>query len=116
AVDLLRSSGYWDRVVGASYERGADPCTLLIAVTKVDEVAEEEWSNLPDEKRSVTPKHAVFAQQVEAMRSQLRSQTAHQLQQLKATEGISESGALAQARQAAIDTILEHLQVFPLCA
>ena len=45
-VELLRTSGYWDRLVGAADDPESDPCSLIIAVTKVDDVASEEWRKL----------------------------------------------------------------------
>jgi hypothetical protein len=38
-VDLLRSSGYWDRMVGAADDPASDQCSLMLGVTKVDDVA-----------------------------------------------------------------------------
>jgi GTP-binding protein EngB required for normal cell division len=50
-VELLRSTGYWDRMVGAVDDPEADRCSILIAVTKVDDVAAEEWRNAADNRQ-----------------------------------------------------------------
>ena len=47
-VELLRMSGYWDRLVGAADDPESDPCSLIIAVTRVDDVASEKWRNAAD--------------------------------------------------------------------
>jgi len=44
-MDLLRTSGYWERLVGATDDPERDTCPMLIAVTWVDDVAQTEWQN-----------------------------------------------------------------------
>ena len=50
-IELLRSSGYWDRIIGAIDDPASDQCSLFIAVTKVDDVASQDWRDW-----SATPK------------------------------------------------------------
>jgi hypothetical protein len=110
AHSLLRSSGYWDRLVGAAYEPEADPCTLLIAVTKVDEVVLEEFGRLPREKR---PRKADLLREIVGqMKRQISAQTASQLASLEA----SSSADLNDARDRARQELLRNLQVFPVVA
>ncbi|CAN5330844.1 hypothetical protein BH09GEM1_BH09GEM1_42440 [soil metagenome] len=112
-VDALRSSGYWDRLVGSAYDPEADPCSLLIAVTKVDEVAEEEFSRLRHLPREERPKKAdLFADLVGRMKLGIREQTADQIKSLL---GSSNAG-LEEAREGARDYILKQLQVHPVSA
>jgi len=109
-IDILRTSGYWDRLVGSADDPAADPCHLLIAVTRVDDVASSEWANLPREGRP--KKKDIFAGRVASFRPRIRDQIKEQLGRLTA----SENEVVQAARQAAVANLLEHLQVHPLSA
>ncbi len=109
-IDLLRTSGYWDRLVGAADDPAADPCHLLIAVTRVDDVATSEWANLPKDGRP--KKKDVFADRVESFRPRIRDQIKEQLGRLTT----SQNETVQTARQAAVANLLEYLQVHPVSA
>ena len=112
-LDSVRSSGYWNRLVGAAYDPEADPCALVVAVTKVDEVAEAEFEKYLDLPREERPRKAdLYAQKVQEMVQGIRSQTATQLASLQD----SSNSDLAEARAAARDQLLGHLQVHPISA
>jgi GTP-binding protein EngB required for normal cell division/gas vesicle protein len=114
-VDLLRTSGYWDRLVGAADDPASDPCSMLIAVTKVDDVMQEEWANqvaglidgMPKPK-----KREVFAKLVEEFKPRMHSQIAQQL----AGIGDSTNESVNTARNQARSTILETLEIHPVSA
>ena len=110
-VELLRSSGYWDRLVGAADDPNSDPCKLVIAVTKVDDVASEEYRNtqdvLPRPKR-----REIYARLVLEFKSRMKSQITEQLTNL----GGSANEALEQARSRARQTILNDLEIHPVSA
>lgn len=110
SVELLRSSGYWDRLVGAAYEPEADPCALLIAVTRVDDVVSEEFSaQLTEQRRSKSQLLNEIAGQME---TSIQRQIAQQL------AGIDDSSNedLNRARRTAKETLLRDLQVFAVAA
>ncbi len=112
-IELLKSSGYWDRLVGAADDPESDPCSILIAVTKVDDVAEEEWRNLPANENAPKPKkREVFANLVEAFKPRMRSQISDQLGKI----GESSNESVQVAREQARKTILETLQIHPVSA
>lgn len=112
-LESIRSSGYWDRLVGASYDPDADPCALIVAVTKVDEVAEAEYEKYQDVAREVRPKKSeLYAKKVEEMVEGIRNQTSNQLAALQDTNNAD----LAEARNAARDQLLKLLQVHPVSA
>jgi GTP-binding protein EngB required for normal cell division len=112
-VDLLRSSGYWDRLVGAADDPESDPCSMLIAVTKVDDVAAEEWRNLPDSDDGPKPrKRDVFARLVEEFKPRMRSQITDQLGKI----GDSDNESVQAAREQARKSILESLEIHPISA
>lgn len=114
-IELLRTSGYWDRLVGAADDPASDPCTMLIAVTKVDDVMQEEWANqvatLMD-GASKPKKRDVFAKLVEEFKPRMLSQISQQL----AAIGESSNESVNMARKQASATILESLQIHPVSA
>lgn len=112
-VDLLRTSGYWDRLVGAADDPNSDPCKLIIAVTKVDDVASEEWRNTEDLPGKPRPKkRVVYAALVEEFKLRMKSQISDQL----GTIGTTGNAAVTQARATAREQILSTLEVHPISA
>lgn len=112
-VDLLRGSGYWDRLVGAADDPESDPCSMLIAVTRVDEVAEEEWRNqLNRDGGSEPKKREVFARLVEEFKPRMRSQITEQLGRM----GVSDNESVQTARAQARKSLLSSLEIHPISA
>jgi GTP-binding protein EngB required for normal cell division len=112
-VELLRSSGYWDRLVGAADDPESDPCSMLITVTKVDDVASEEWRNLPDNNDAPKPKkREIFARLIEEFKPRMRSQITDQLGKI----GPSDNEAVQTAREQARKSILDSLEIHPVSA
>ncbi len=112
-VDLLRSSGYWDRLVGAADDPQSDPCSMLIAVTKVDDVAAEEWRNMSARDDGTKPKkREIFARLTEEFKPRMRSQIADQLGQI----GDSDNESVQTAREQARAAILTSLEIHPVSA
>ena len=114
-VDLLRSSGYWDRLVGAADDPSSDPCSMLIAVTKVDDVANTERSNRVNDLLPGQPKPSkrdVYLELVEQFKPRMRSQIKDQLLKI----GASDNEAVQTARDGARESILQGLEIFPVSA
>lgn len=114
-VDLLRTSGYWERLVGASDDPSSDTCTMLIAVTRVDDVTQTEWEKRVASLQAgqVKPKkREVFAQLVEEFKPRMRSQISEQLGKI----GDSSNDSVRAAREQARSSILEFLQIHPVSA
>lgn len=112
-VDLLRSSGYWDRLVGAADDPESDPCSMLIAVTKVDDVAGEEWRNMPESNDGTKPKkREIFARLIEEFKPRMRSQISEQLGKI----GGSDNESVQIAREQACKSILGSLEIHPVSA
>lgn len=112
-VDLLRSSGYWDRLVGAADDPESDPCSMLIAVTKVDDVAGEERRNMaPRADGSKPSKREIFARLIEEFKPRMRSQITEQLGKIGGSDNESVQAAREQARK----SILESLEIHPVSA
>lgn len=114
-VDLLRTSGYWSRLVGAADDPTSDPCYMLIAVTKVDGVADEErqrlMSNL-EEGQPKPKKRDVYLQLVQDFKPRMRAQITEQLQKI----GDADNEAVQTARNEVRKTILESLEIHPVSA
>jgi GTP-binding protein EngB required for normal cell division len=112
-VELLRTSGYWDRLVGATDDPESDPCSMLITVTKVDDVAAEEWRNTAEDSDGKRPKkREVFANLVVEFRPRMLSQIKEQLSKI----GTSDNETVRRAREQARENILDSLQIHPVSA
>jgi hypothetical protein len=114
-IELLRSSGYWEKLVGSSFEAGSDPCAMLIAVTKVDEGAESlrasRVQNL-EEGQKRPSKREIFAEYSAELKTLMRDQVIHQL----ATISDSSNETVNEARKSAKQTILDSLEIHPVSA
>lgn len=111
-VDVLRSSGYWDRLVGAADDPASDPCTLLIAVTRVDDVAQTAWQSWDPAKGPKPKKREVFAQTVAEFKPRMRAQITDQLGKIGGSSNASVQAAREQARK----SILDSLEIHPVSA
>jgi len=113
-MNLLRASGYWNRVVGAADDPSSDPCSILIAVTRVDDVADTEWLKQKQlaNGNPVPKKREVFARLVEEMKPRMKTQIAEQLDKIGATD----NDAVNEARRAAKEAVLASLEVHPVSA
>jgi len=114
-VELLRTSGYWERLVGASDDPASDACAMLIAVTRVDDVTQTEWENrvsaLPH-GASRPKKRDVFAGLVDEFKPRMRAQISDQLGKI----GESSNASVNTAREQARSSILESLEIHPVSA
>jgi len=111
-VDVLRSSGYWDRLVGAADDPASDPCTMLIAVTRVDDVAQTAWQNWDPSKGPKPKKREVFAHTVGEFKPRMQAQITEQLVKIGGSANASVQAAREQARK----SILEGLEIHPVSA
>lgn len=114
-VELLRTSGYWERLVGASDDPASDACAMLIAVTRVDDVTGTEWENRVAALPPGTPrpkKREVFAQLVEEFKPRMKAQISEQLGKI----GESSNASVNTAREQARASILESLEIHPVSA
>ncbi len=115
SVELIRESGYWDRLLLASDDPNSDPCDLLLAVSKIDEVAREErrqYESLPPSER---PKlRDIFLRLRAEAEQKMRDQAASCFSKLSSAQSDDES--VRTAREAAGQALLDLLAVFPLSA
>jgi GTP-binding protein EngB required for normal cell division len=115
SVDLIRDSGYWDRLLLSSADPERDQCELVIAVTKVDDVAKATFAkqkHLPKEQR--TSKDALFRELQDEVREAIRSQADSCFHNL--TIGVSDDQDVISARVDAQSTMMHRLRIFPVSA
>jgi GTP-binding protein EngB required for normal cell division len=110
SVELLRTSGYWDRLVGSMDDPESDPSNMIIVVTKVDDVAAECWRNLAQTNRP--RKREVYAELVTQFQVKMRAQIRDQLMKF----GSSTNEIVSEARAKARDQILDNLEIHPVSA
>jgi hypothetical protein len=115
SVDLIRDSGYWDRLLLSSDDPSSDPCTLIVAVSKIDDVAREEHlltDHLPSDQRPRLPD--VFARLKDEVEVKIRAQAGDCFSKLSMEPAQDEHVRLA--REEAGKALLTSLQVFPISA
>jgi GTP-binding protein EngB required for normal cell division len=110
-VELLRDSGYWDRLLLSSSDPENDPVSLLMVVTRVDDVAREERRAMPAPKPSL---HDVFVDVRARTQTAMRVQAANCFSTLGNQSGKDDD--VGAARRDARDTLLERLEVYPVSA
>lgn len=99
--------------MGATDDPESDPCSMLITVTKVDDVAAEEWRNTVEDSDGKRPKkREVFANLVEEFGPRMLSQIKEQLSKI----GTSDNETVRRAREQARENILDSLQIHPVSA
>jgi len=110
-MDLLRTSGYWQRLVGAADDPSSDACTMLIAVTRVDDVTQTEWQNLTFTLEAGSPKpkkREVFLRLVDEFKPRMKSQIVEQLGKISDSSNESVNVAREQARRSIVDSLEIH--------
>ncbi len=110
-INLLVHTGYWERLVGAVDNPADDPCTLLMAVTRIDDLTDEAYAATAD----VEPrprKRDIFLAQAEKVKQALRLQVQEQFQRI----AVSDNPDLAAARQQALERLLGSLEIHPVSA
>lgn len=113
AADLLRTSGFLTRLLFSSDERAHDPVILTIAMSHIDDVAQEAWANeraLGTEKPRTKAAHLV--EQFDRARAQVRSNLRHELERVWA----SGDADVRSGQQGVIDRLVEESLVFPVSA
>jgi hypothetical protein len=112
-IDLLRTSGYWARVLGSAYDPESDPCHLLVVVAKVDDVAIAEYQATQHLPKAERPRKAeIFARVCSEIADKIRLQTAQQLGSIEN----SQNEAINDATGAARSHVLGNLGVHPVSA
>ena len=110
-IELMRTSGFWERALLAAGDPETDPCDLLVARTKVDEVVVSALS----ERELDNEQFAVLYQDVmREAENDVRSQTVTELGRLSGIE--TDDQDIRQSRERAAKHVLEGLTVHPVSA
>lgn len=114
-MDLLRSTGFWDRLLVSSEDPSADPCSLMLVVSRMDDLANEYWFQLEpdDEGRRPRSKSDVFIEKTGQISSEMRAQFEQQLATF-VPEGSSH--AIREGRESARAALLASFRLFPVSA
>jgi predicted GTPase len=107
SADLLRTSEFLTRLLFSADDRSHDPVVLAVAVARLDDVAELEWTKDKNRKKA---DH--LAEQFERARTLIRSQMRQEL------ERVWESGdeQVRKAQRSVIKQLCDDLMVFPVSA
>lgn len=106
-ADLLRTSGFLNRLLYSADDPKADPVLLMVAVVKGDVIAEERYAQ-DREKKKREHFSGVCEESIQRIKDQLRPQL-HAIWS-------SRDEQVGQAQRSVIDGILESLQVHPVSA
>jgi len=108
-AELLKSSGFLNRLLHASDDLTADPVALMVVVVKIDDVAVENWRYDRQANGAALKTRAQhFSDLVESCRGTVAKQLQDYLKQV--WEDASEGKRLV------MQSILENLKVFPVSA
>ncbi len=113
-AELLRKSGFLNRLLHASDDPTADPLAFMVAMVKVDDVAKQNWKNEKEKNggTAVRKKAEHFYELVES----LRKNTATQIRQYFTEVWQSADMSLQNDKNAIIERLCDSVQVFPLSA
>jgi hypothetical protein len=112
-AELLRDSGFLNRLLHASDDPGADPVALMVAVVQVDNIAKANYQYDKQQNGTAQMKKAEhFARVVES----LKKSTASQLKSYLTEVWQSADADLQRDKQEIIDRLSANVQIFPLSA
>lgn len=114
SADLLRSTGFLNRLLHDSYDPAADPVALAVAVVKVDETARCAWQD-ERELRGISNArkwNLHFEEACDKAIELVRGQMRQELDKLVA----GGPDATRQERQDALTRVLESMEVYPVSA
>jgi hypothetical protein len=110
-IDLVRTSGLWDRMLLAAGDPEADPCDLIVVRTSVDEVVASRISDAETDDDIISE---IYRDVVREAQDSIRGQTVSQLQRLTDIE--TDDIDLRVARGRAAQDVLNNFTVHPVSA
>jgi GTP-binding protein EngB required for normal cell division len=114
SAELLRTSGFLNRLLHSWDDPDADPVELIVAVTMLDSVATSEYQN----ERQTKPRSELRPkrQHLSDVRARVPGMIAAQLKTELSRISAEVEGPAKQASEAAVQRILEKLKVYPVTA
>jgi GTP-binding protein EngB required for normal cell division len=111
-AELLRNSGFLNRLLHASNDLASDPVALIVVVVKIDDVAVENWHNeRAANGKAGRTKAQHFADQADLCRTEITRRLQTFLREVWSGED-----GLSEAKNDVVQSILAGLQVFPVSA
>lgn len=108
-AELLKSSGFLNRLLHASSDLAADPVALIIVVVKIDDVAVENWRNdKAINGTALKTKAQHFSDQVDRCRNDIAQRLQSFLRDVWEDD--------TEGKRLVIQSILDNLQVYPVSA
>lgn len=109
-IELIRTSGFWERALLAVADPEADPCDLVVAVTQVDSTVE---SKIHDDMTGADIAK-VYADVMRESEKNIGEQTIRELGRLSDT--MTDDQELQESRRLAASQVLDRLTVHPVSA
>jgi hypothetical protein len=110
-LELLRTSGFWERTLLAAGDLEADPCDLVVAVTKLDDLVTARLAPDQDDEATIAQ---VYRATMHDVATNIHTQTVTELGRLSDVE--TEDADLRQSRRTAAGHVLDALTVHPVSA
>lgn len=108
-AELLKSSGFLNRLLHASNDLADDPVALIVVVVKIDDVAVENWRNdKAVNGTALKTKAQHFSEQVDSCRRDIAQRLNDFLRDVWEDD--------TEGKRLVIQSILDNLQVFPVSA
>ena len=112
-AELLRSSGFLNRLLHAGNDPAADPVALIVVAVKIDDVAVENWRNdKAANGNALKTKAEHFADVSRNCRADIEKKMNACLREVWEEQ----DGIISEAKEEVIQGILKNLQVFPVSA
>lgn len=112
-AELLRNSGFLNRLLHSSHDLADDPVALIVVAVKIDDVAEENWRNDKAVNGvALKTKSQHFTDVVDRCRKDI-TQRLHTF--LSDVWG-GEDGGITEGKRDVIQGILKNLEVYPVSA
>jgi hypothetical protein len=109
-AQLLRASGFLNRLLYSVENPSEDPVLLMIAVVRVDDSAEARWAEERSQGKQGKKKREYFAEICAEAIVTIRNQMRQQLEQVWASDRIGEG------QSQVIDHLIERLEIHPVSA
>ncbi|MBC7820764.1 MAG: dynamin family protein [Planctomycetaceae bacterium] len=106
-AQLLHASGFLNRLLHSAYDTSADMASLIIAVTRIDDIADDQRTK---DKTKTKREHFAIAQ--EQSRQHVLKQIRSKLEEAWSLAGEAVSGIKRQV----IETVVDRMSIFPVSA
>lgn len=112
-AELLRNSGFLNRLLHSSHDLADDPVALIVVAVKIDDVAEENWRN---DKAVNGAALKTKAQHFRDVVERCRNDITQRLQTFLSEVWSGEDGGITEGKREVIQGILDNLEVYAVSA